>query len=647
MSNFQQYNGPGQRVYTSYDLTVSPLDIIDFGVLTVPTDGFWTSHAGPATHGFDNTTVTGPTSSASIPFYSTGIPLAPVMYKLQTGQPVAITFLGDSVLEGTTVTVGGGTLGTDDAISLIRSTLAANWPNATVTVQNRAHSGTTQLVETRREWANALADNADVYVISGGKNDIAAYTVGLPGSLQGQTYASSHALIESKIAELRQVKPDSAIVLMTENPYSAASTAANTYLANWNAGLARLADAYQCEFVDGYGAFTARGSWDGLLSDGVHPNGAAGGSINEVSGHALLAQAFMAHFPASFTAQASTATELRLEPPGKTRLYNPWKYSRLGVVAMTAAAAVAYAPKLSKVGSWTGSGPWTTSTAGDFMIATINGAEAFLDMVLGSGQGTVDILVDGTPVYTSFDLSNVALNNGKLLQMPALGLGWHYIVIKVISGSVTYNGIVFPQGRAQFLNKDSASIVNASMGTPGAGVSSSPGDGTYIPSAIAGTQTVTFVGTGIAIHSWRSAGGGGTGFFTSATLDGVALTSPIPINGSSDYQYIRHQLASGLAYGKHTLVLTWSATGINVTGFDVFDETPTLRPAQLQGWAGAAEVVKYGQAFPQAPLVTAKDSSAGLAAFTSQSATGFTMGAVAGWWVASAVDDSAGNRLLY
>ncbi len=588
-------------------------------------------------------------ASASAP----GAQVAPVMYKLSTGQAVAITFLGDSVLEGTTVTTGGGTLGTDDAISLIHSTLAANWPHATITTTNRAHSGTTQLVETKREWANALADNADVYVISGGKNDIAAYTVGLPGSLQGQTYGSSHALVESKVAELRQVKPDACIVLMTENPYSAASTSSNLYLSNWNAGLARIAAAYQCEFVDGYNAFYSLGlgTWDSLLSDGVHPNGAPGGLISENSGHALLARAFMAHFPATWTSQTAVAENapfLRVDPPGKTRLYNPWKYSRLGLATMYALASTAYAPKLSKVGSWTGSGPWTTSSAGDFMIATINGAEAFLDLVLGSGQGVVDILVDGTPVYTSFNLGDtVNLTNGKLLQVLNGTLGWHYVLIKVISGTVTYNGIVFPQARSQFVNYDAASVVMSGMGTPGGGVSSSPGAGTYVPSAIAGTQTFTFVGTGVAIHSWRSAGGGGTGFLTSATIDGVALTSPLPINGSSDYQYMRHVLTSGLAYGKHVLVLTWAATGINVTGFDIMDETPTLRSSQLQGWAGAAEVVHFGQAFPQAPLVTAKDPSAGLAAFTSQSATGFTMGATAGWWVAAAVDDTAANRLLY
>lgn len=56
MSNFQLYTGD-PRTYTSLDLTVSNGDVVDFGVLPVPNDGRWTSHAGPATKTFDNTTI--------------------------------------------------------------------------------------------------------------------------------------------------------------------------------------------------------------------------------------------------------------------------------------------------------------------------------------------------------------------------------------------------------------------------------------------------------------------------------------------------------------------------------------------------------------------------------------------------------------
>ena len=60
MSNFQQYTGSESRVYPTLDLTVANGDVVDFGGLPVPTDGHWTSHAGPATKTFDNTVTESP-----------------------------------------------------------------------------------------------------------------------------------------------------------------------------------------------------------------------------------------------------------------------------------------------------------------------------------------------------------------------------------------------------------------------------------------------------------------------------------------------------------------------------------------------------------------------------------------------------------
>lgn len=576
-----------------------------------------------------------------------GPSISPFLYKLYTGADATITWLGDSVLEGTTVTVGGGTLGVDDCISLVTSSLTATWPG-TVTSHNRAHSGRTTAWELNQEWANALADNADLYVFCLGKNDLAASSLSLPGSLSGQTTASSAAMLESKIAELRQVKPNAAIAIMTENPYSAASTTLNGFLEQWNAAAARVAAAYDVEFVDGYRAFTSLGSWDALLSDGVHPNGAPGGSLDAISGHALLARAVMAHLPSTWVPSAAPAGGFLPVQAGRARVNTPWRFSRAGLVDLNALAATAYAPKLAKVGFATGSGPWTSTTAGDTMTATFNGGEAFLDLKLGSGQGIVDILVDGTPVYTGYDLSNANLANGKLLQvMGPSGPGWHYVLLKVISGSVTFNGIIFPRGRGQFLARDTGSVVNTGMGATGdGGVSASTPSGVgYITSAAAGTQTVTFVGTGLGIHCWRS-GAQAIGYFTSATVDGVALTSPQPMNSAADYQYTRHVLTSGLTYGKHIVVITYNSGGLLITGFDVFDESPQLRPGRLEGWAGAAEVVHFGQVFPQTPIVRAKDPGSGMT-FSSVTTSGFTNGGTAGWWVADAVDDSAANLLLF
>jgi len=316
---------------------------------------------------------------------------------------------------------------------------------------------------------------------------------------------------------------------------------------------------------------------------------------------------------------------------------------------MSIETTATYAAKLIKfggingsgAGSWTGTGPWTSSNTGDAVLVTVNSDEAFLNLTMGAGQGVIDIYVDGVPWVTNIDLS--LRLNGKQLGVTGLGQGWHYVGVRIVSGSVTFKSVEYSRGPAgQYVNWDAPSVVAAGMGTS-TSLSPSPG-GTAVASAVAGTMTLTFVGTGVAAHFWRNGTGGGA-YFTSATLDGAAITTP-SITPTTATGHIRVPLASGLSFGKHTLVLTYAGTGVYTAGFDVTDDQPTSRPAQAQGWAGAAEVVKFGSPFPTVPLVSSKDPSAALT-FTSVTATGFTMGATAGWWVANGSDESAGNRVIY
>lgn len=570
---------------------------------------------------------------------------ARALHKLDFGQPVTITWFGDSVLEGTTVTSGGGVLGTDDAVSLVHSTLAARYPGTTLTKHNRAESGRTVAMEVIAHWAECLADNADIYVLGGGKNDLARYTLTSPTWLQGQTFDSGLAMLEAKVVELMNVRPDACIVIVTDNPYSVAATALNGYQQQWNRGAEQIARAYGCVFVDAFAAFTALGSWDSFLSDGVHPN---------KNGHALIAATILAEaFPAGWNrayAERQGASFLRPAAPGEQRLHTPWRHTRSGVVGITTEVGTNYLPKMQLVGApngvgahgFTGSGPWTSSTAGNTAIFTFNGSEAFLNLVMGAGQGVVTIYIDGVPTYVNFDLSTVA--NGKLLHLTELGLGWHIVAVSVVSGSLTVNRLDFTAGRASYANWDAPSVVASGMGA-GTGLGSLPG-GTGVASAAAGSLTFTFVGTGVGGNFWRSSVGGGF-FFGVITIDGVQVwaSSAFFLDGT-EIGYGGKPIASGLTYGKHVLVVNYIAAGVYTGGFYVIDDNAPARPGQLQGWAGAAEVVKFGQAFPVVPLMSAKDPSATLT-FSSVTATGFTMGATAGWWVANAPDTSPGNRITY
>lgn len=584
--------------------------------------------------------------------------LSRVMAKLYFGQPVTITSLGDSVLEGTTVTSGGGVLGTDDCLSLVRTALAAAYPAATVTMNNRAQSGNTMAMQIKRAWATALADNADVYILSSGKNELAAYSLSAPGTLEGQSNASSWAMLEAKIAELRATHPTAAIIVMADNPYSAASTTLNGYQVLWDAGAEQIAYRYGCEFVDGYRAFTRLGSYDSLLSDGVHPNKA---------GHALLGATLKAVFPLAWTPDYAKRQDARALSPSSTypglpdvtdRVSLPWRHNRNGLQALTAIVGTNYAAKMLKVGAvngvgadhFTGTGPYTTTTAGDAVIFTLPGNEAFLDLVMGSGQGVVAFYIDGAPLkFNGALVGNVDLSlraNGKLIHFTdqcGMGkLGWHTVAVALVSGSLTVNGGYYTQGRSQFINWDSPSVVAASMGSS-TSLGSAPG-GTAIASANGGSLTCKFVGTGIGFCWWRSTTGG-VAYYAHPTIDGIDQGAMSLGNLDSNQIGYGSQIigASGLAYGLHTLVLNFQATGIYTAGFYPIDEQAVTRPGQLDGWAGASEVVKFGEAFPAIPTMT---GDAGVT-FGSLTTAGFTNGATPGQWKAVAADTTAANALLY
>lgn len=558
--------------------------------------------------------------------------IARTLYKMWSKQTVKIDVLGDSILATTTVgNAAGGIPGTNDCMSLVKTDLQTRF-GCTIALNNRATGGTTTYVETVGQWANTLAAQPDLLIIGGGKNDIDQLAQAGNLKLQGQSVASAAGLLERQIAEIRQVLPNTDLILFIDNPYSSASTS-NQYSRQWNAAARRVAAAYDVLVVDGYTWFAnLSGGWDSLLYDGTHPN---------VAGNRALADAFLANFPAEWTpemAQRQGASFLPHGVAGSDRVNAPWTHSRLGLVTLNSIFAPTARARFQKSGSWTGSGPWTTSTAGDDFVATVPASDALIHLTLGAGQGIVDIHVDGSPTWTNVDLSTMA--NGKYLHITDMGQGWHFVRVKVVSGSVTMQEVRYEHQRAAWL--DYTTLTASGMGTPSAGLNSFPGGGGAL-SAAAGTLTRTFVGTAVDMALWRSAAGG-TAYITSVTIDGVTVANPT-LN-SSWLGYTVARLASGLAFGKHTVVITFAAGGLYVGGFVPIDERVATRPARVEGWANASEVVYFPQDFPYVPFMSSKDPSVSLS-FSSVTASGFTMGATAGWWVAQAADESAGNRLLY
>jgi hypothetical protein len=141
--------------------------------------------------------------------------------KLRAGTNIAITYLGDSGLEGDTATAGL------DCASVIKTTLDARF-SVTTTKNNRAVSGRTlgtiamTSAASPSNFAAAITDAADLYVISFGHNDIraevsAAYT---PGN--GYRLADGKAALEHFIRKIRIEVPDADIIVSSTWPYTGA-----------------------------------------------------------------------------------------------------------------------------------------------------------------------------------------------------------------------------------------------------------------------------------------------------------------------------------------------------------------------------------------------------------------------------------------
>lgn len=557
--------------------------------------------------------------------------LARVLAKMWRGQDVTVTAIGDSVLAGSTASIPG----TNDVVSLVCTALASRY-SVTVTKRNRAVGGSTVASwrTSSTYWTNAIADAADLYIISFGKNDIVADTGTAPTNRVGYPLEASLAHIEAMVRELRVRVPTSDILLMSENPYSSAYTSSNALLRKHGKGVERIARAYGCEWVDGYLALATSATGDSVpayTTDGVHPNDA---------GYAAFYDAIMVRFPASWSPERAAQDGGVLFPaanPTTKKLWASPRQTRRSVRRITATAATAYAPKWMTSGSWSGSGPITSSSAAAYTYGVFLGSEVYLDVKLGAGQGVATIWIDGSPVDSSVDLST--MTDGKLLTYTGLGDGIHTWHVVVVSGSVTVNGFHFVDSRCEWFDVNADRVTVSGMGSAFnyAGFFGSAG----LLTAAAGSVSFTFFGTGLSTEIHR-ASTGGTSYVTSLVVDGTTVAVSIPTTFSLFGAY---RLVSGLKRGLHTVVLTFSGGGLAVGGFAVIDEGSDLAPDTLDGWAKSGEAVRFAVPFTTIPDMSFKGLSSSTAAAlgaTAVTTNGFTMGGPSGeygHWVASVPGD--------
>lgn len=545
---------------------------------------------------------------------------ARLMAKLLAGTNVTVSVMGDSIYAGTT----SGNPGTDDAISLFCTYLSTTY-GVTVTKQNRSTGGRTTWQEWVEQRTNLLADNADLYIIGmSGKND-AVYE---GGYAYGHKRASAVAMIESIVRELMLLRPTADILIASGNPYSA-NTAYNVSQKAFSAELDRIAAAYDLAYADGWNTFPRSSpgadtaDTAAMNVDGVHPN---------TTGYAALGAELIACIPTTFDpANARSASVRQASVPAES--VNGMYRSLVGTLTATTSSGTALVDRINRpeyTGTWSAgtTAPWTSSTANATAWVMAKATDIFFKLTTGAGQGVVDIISNGVVVHNDVDLS--AIPAGRWLSAGQNMLpGVNHAEVRVVSGSVTIEAWGYNHAPCEFIPVDSSRVAASSMGA------ASNVQAYYalksLNSANGATLTFDFIGTGFMIEAFPGATIVPTDVFTSITVDGSAIPAvqwpAVDNRGASSYAFPG---TYGLAYGKHTVVITFKGAGLYIGGFSVFDELAVRRPDSAQGVAEAGEAVVFPRLWTTPPAVTVTSATANAATVASLTASSVAIGGTSG-----------------
>ena len=380
-----------------------------------------------------------------------GANLTRVLSRAKSGRPIKVAAIGDSVLEGTNVTSGGGVLGTDDALSLVASGIASRF-GVTATKVNHALSGhTVAMGALSLKWNAAVTEQADLYLIAYGANDSAQQRFATP--VRGYSPDAFAAGLERLFRRLRKDVPRADIAWLIYGQYNAASTAAeNVALDKYATRAVEVCAAYGVEVIDARARFRAV---DGiapnaaLYADSIHPNKA---------GHAALAAAVMEHLP---TSRAGATPALAAVPT--LGLYAPEKIGG----GQDSGADFVLAPT---AGKWVETGTWSTAgsartstTAGDKISGTFTGAELYVMLDTSTAADLhATLTIDGSPVYTNQPHDANPVGTSWMMLATGLTPGAHTWELALVSGTMTVSRVGWLASVAGAYNADTAHVVLAS-----------------------------------------------------------------------------------------------------------------------------------------------------------------------------------------
>lgn len=395
-----------------------------------------------------------------------GANMSRFLNRSRAGWPVKIVAIGDSILEGTTVTSDGGVLGTDDALPRVAAAVTARFGN-TVTTVNVAKSGHTAMMgPLSLLWNDAITEAADLYLIDYGTNDWSGNDYATP--VPGYRTAASLAALERLFRRLRNEVPKADIAFLIANPYSSADSASNNVGKKaYNKAVADVCAAYGVEVIDGYAAFMASSNRAGLMADSTHPN---------TAGHTVLAAEVMAHLPAGYTGPSAS-----LAPVPAKGLRRPEEVDLTLGDSGVQSVLVPTASTWVEVGTWAADGSnRVTSTPGSSFTCTVNAVEFYAMLsTTAADNAVVTIKRDGTTIYAS---ANLTLGKQGTYWVPLITVdnnltplgGTHTFEVVLVSGTLRVTRVGWLRGNVPAYNSDqdwqtvaqgSSTLAIASSGT--------------------------------------------------------------------------------------------------------------------------------------------------------------------------------------
>lgn len=349
---------------------------------------------------------------------SRGSNLARFIQRCRSGEPVKIVAVGDSILEGTTVTADGGVVGVDDCLSQVATRVSARFGN-TVTPANHAMSGHTVAIGPLSAlWDSAVAEKGDLYLIDYLTNDLSGELADTP--IPGYPLDAFTAGMERLFRRIRKDVPKADIAFLIANPYNGGENAGNNPTKKlYNQRVLDVCATYGVEVVDGFSAFANLGSYGHLMADTTHPNSA---------GHHLLADEVMKHLPASVYGMGHIAG-----PISAKGLHSPEKVDTSIGDTGASYVLVPTAPMWVETGTWAApSGYRETVTVGDKISGTGNFTELYAMIDTADAKNLhATLRIDGVDVFTNADMT-----------LGKQGAYWVPLVTGLAPGSKTYEFIL-------------------------------------------------------------------------------------------------------------------------------------------------------------------------------------------------------------